>query len=71
MITFEQLEQLKEMDIPYCPSAFNYLEENFRKYIKYMRLPAYRPFKWEDSQELEELEGEIWKKLIKYKENEE
>lgn len=62
LITDEQLQELKELDLPYAPSIFNYFKGNFAKYKANMRLAAYKAFGWEGSQLLEELQGEVWRK---------
>lgn len=55
LMTEEQIQFLKDNDIPYCPTAFRVICQNkFRKYLKYMQLCAYRNFGWEDSELLEE-----------------
>lgn len=59
-MTEEQIQYLKENDIPYSPSIFKYCqfkyssEISFIKYCSYMKLPAYRVFKWKDSAFVEE-----------------
>ena len=61
-MTEEQLAKLKEMDIPYCPSAFRYNYFIFGRYINYMRLASFRDFKWKDSEYLEQTMGRNWTK---------
>ena len=63
LITEEQLQELKKLDLPYAPSIFDYFKGNFIKYKARMRLPAYRAFGWEGSQLLEEIQGETWRRL--------
>lgn len=53
-MTEEQIQYLKDNDIPYVPSLFKYCNYNFRKYLAILKLCAYRAFKWEDSEFLEE-----------------
>lgn len=63
LITEEQLQELKDLDLPYAPSIFNYFKGNFVKYKARMKLAAYRAFGWEGSQLLEEKQGETWRRL--------
>lgn len=62
LITEEQLQELKELDLPYAPSIFDYFQGNFAKYKGHMRMAAYRAFGWEGGPLLEKLQGEIWRK---------
>lgn len=52
-MTQEQIQYLKDNDIPYSPSIFKYCKNSFAKYLGYMKLAAYRPFKWADSEFVE------------------
>lgn len=65
VITLEQLEEIKRLDLPWCPSAFQYAKGNFRKYKAYMKLPAFRVFGYGGSDDLEDRMGEIWRNNIK------
>ena len=62
-MTEEQIQFLKDNNIPYSPSLFISKDSNFRKYCAYLRLAAFRCFGWEDSEYVEETFG---KKSLKY-----
>lgn len=53
LMTEEQIQELKTLDLPYCPSVFQQYRGNFKKYCAYMRLHDLRPYGWEDSEDLE------------------
>ena len=61
-MTEEQIQELKELDLPYCPSAFQYVKGNFRKYKAYIKLAAFRVFGFAGSEDLETGMGEHWRK---------
>ena len=61
-MTEEQIQELKSLNLPYCPSAFQYLKGNFRKYKSYMKLAAFRAFGFAGSEDLEFGMGEHWRK---------
>lgn len=61
-MTEEQIQELKELDLPYCPSAFNYVGGNFRKYKAYMKLAAFRTFRFAGSADLEAGMGKHWRR---------
>lgn len=63
LMSFEQLSELKEENLPYCPSAFLYCKGNFKKYKAYIKLRAFRAFGWDGSADLELGMGETWRKL--------
>lgn len=52
-MTEEQIQELKNQNLPYCPSVFNYYRGQFKKYCAYMRLPGLKMYAWEDSESLE------------------
>lgn len=54
LMTEEQIQELKERDLPYCPSVFNYYQGQFKRYCAYMRLHDLKPYGWADSEQLEE-----------------
>lgn len=62
-MTEEQIQELKELDLPYCPSAFQYVKGNFGKYKAYMKLRAFRVFGFAGSEWLEEAQGENWRRF--------
>ena len=64
VITLEQLEELKQLDLSWCPSAFQYTKGNFRKYKTLMKLPAFRVFGYGGSDDLEDSMGEIWRNNV-------
>lgn len=53
LMTEEQIQELKALDLPYCPSVFNHYQGHFKKYCAYMRLRDLRSYKWADSEWLE------------------
>lgn len=61
MISKEQLQFLKENNIPYVHREWENFEEHyhndtvFKRYLSCMRLPVYRKWTWKDSIGLEEL----------------
>ena len=61
-MTDEQIQELKELDLPYCPSAFDYVDGKFGKYKAYINLLAFRVFRFAGSADLEARMGEIWRK---------
>lgn len=63
LMTTEQLQELRELDLPYCPSAFLYCKGNFPKYKGYIKLRAFRVFGWNGSADLELGMGETWRKM--------
>jgi len=63
LMSREQLSELKEEDLPYCPSAFLYCEGNFKRYKAYIKLRAFRVFGWNGSADLELGMGETWRKM--------
>ena len=44
VMTDEQMFELREEDLPYCPSAFISCKGNFKKYKAYIKLRAFRAF---------------------------
>ena len=64
VITLEQLEELKQLDLPWCPSAFKYVEGNFKKYKAYMKLRTFRGFGYGGSDDLEDFMGEYWRNNV-------
>ena len=63
LMSREQLSELKEEDLPYCPSAFLYGKGNFKRYKAYIKLRAFRVFGWNGSADLELGMGETWRKM--------
>lgn len=63
LMSREQLSELKEEDLPYCPSAFLYCKGNFKRYKGYIKLRAFRVFGWNGSVDLELGMGETWRKM--------
>ena len=61
MITKEQLQFLKENNIPYIHREWENYEKHyndgtvFKRYLNCMKMAAYRKWTWEDSIGLEEL----------------
>lgn len=53
LMTEEQIQELKNQNLPYCPSVFNHYHGQFKRYCAYMRLHDLRPYGWEDSESLE------------------
>lgn len=53
LMTEEQIQELKNLDLPYCPSVFQHYQGHFKKYCAYMRLPDNRNYHFADSEELE------------------
>jgi hypothetical protein len=53
IMTDKQIQELKELDIPYCPSVFNHYHGNFKRYCGYMRLHDNRDYRFSDSEWLE------------------
>ena len=46
----EEVEYLKENDIPCCPNLYiQHRAKSFKQYCSIMKLAAYRNFKYEDS----------------------
>lgn len=62
LMTEEQIQELKDLDLPYCPSAFESLKGNFPKYKGYMKLRAFRVFGFAGSEELEEAMKDNWRR---------
>lgn len=60
MISVEFLKVLEEQDVPFIPSAWEYITQGWpedkwlKKYLNLMKLPAYRVFTWKDSKFWEE-----------------
>ena len=52
-MTEEQIQELKTLDLPYCPFVFQHYHGHFKKYCAYMRLPDFRSYGWNDSEHLE------------------
>lgn len=47
----EQIEYLKENDIPCCPNLYiQHRAKSFKQYCSIMKLPAYKKFKYKDSE---------------------
>lgn len=61
-MTEEQIQELKNLDLPYCPSAFNYVKGKFGKYRAYMKLAPFRAFHFAGSEDLERAMGPHWRK---------
>lgn len=57
-------------NIPYCPTLYEYVNGNFKKYLAILNLAAYRGFKWEDSKELEEIFHNVYGDIIKERKKE-
>lgn len=53
LMTEEQIQELKTLDLPYCPSVFQHYRGHFKKYCAYMRLHDLRSYGWNDSEQLE------------------
>ena len=53
-MTEEQIQELKALDLPYCPSVFHHYRGHFKKYCAYMCLHDLRQYGWNDSEHLEE-----------------
>lgn len=66
VMTNEQMSELREEDLPYCPSAFIYYEGNFKKYKAVIKLPAFRAFGWAGSADLELGMGKTWREMYDY-----
>ena len=67
VMTPEQIEELRQLDLPFCPSAFQYyVKGNFGKYKAYMKLAAFRVFGYDGSNDLEESMRDYWKMLGEY-----
>ena len=66
VMTDEQMFELREEDLPYCPSAFIYCKGNFKKYKAYIKLRAFRVFGWAGSADLELGMGPSWRKSYDY-----
>lgn len=63
MITDKQLKILKDKNIPFIKTEYEYIENElseknedyiFKKYCAIMKLPAFRYFTFDDSKELNE-----------------
>ena len=54
LMTEEQIQELKTLDLPYCPSVFQHYQGHFKKYCAYMRLHDNRNYHFADSEYLEE-----------------
>lgn len=63
VMTDEQMFELREENLPYCPSAFIHCEGNFKKYKAIMKLRAFRAFGWDGSADLELGMGKIWREM--------
>lgn len=63
VMTSEQIEELRQLDLPFCPSAFQYVKGNFGKYKAYMKLASFRAFGYDGSDDLEEAVGEHWRNM--------
>ena len=51
----EQIEYLKENDIPCCPNLYiQHRAKSFKQYCSIMKLASYRDFKYKDSKELDD-----------------
>jgi hypothetical protein len=61
-MTEEQIQELKNLDLPYCPSAFDYVGGKFGKYKAYIKLAAFRVFGFARSAELETSMSKYWRK---------
>ena len=61
----KNIKYLYENDIPYCPTLYEYVNNNFKKYLAILKLAAYRGFKWKDSQYLEAVFHNIYGDIIK------
>lgn len=64
-MTNEQIQYLKDNDIPYSPSLFKYCKYSFPRYLGHMKLTAYRVFGWKDSDFIEEGAREWVERLYK------
>lgn len=53
LMTEEQIQELKELDLPYCPSVFDHYHGRFKQYCSYMRLHDNRNYHFSDSEWLE------------------
>lgn len=53
LMTEEQIQELKILDLPYCPSVFQHYRGHFKQYCAYMRLHDLRQYGWSDSESLE------------------
>ena len=50
----EEIEYLKENDIPCCPNLYiKSKAKSFKQYCSKMKLAAFRDFKYKDSEELD------------------
>ena len=56
-----QIAYLKQNDIPYSPSLFQYTKGNFKKYCAILKLAAYRKMGWEDSEQIENIYNKLTK----------
>lgn len=59
-MTEEQIQELKNLDLPYCPSVFSNYQGHFKQYCAYMRLHDLRSYKWADSEQLEKYFQEFY-----------
>ena len=48
-MSLKDIKYLYKNDIPYCPTLYEYVNGNFKKYLAILKLAAYRGFKWKDS----------------------
>ena len=61
-MTEEQIQELKELDLPYCPSSFEYVGGHFKKYKAYMSLLSFRSLGFDGSANLEADLGDFWRR---------
>lgn len=66
-MTEEQVQELKDLDLPCCPSLFQFCEGNFAKYKGQAKLLAFRSFGFDGSEMLEQRMGSNWLKMAKWK----
>ena len=60
LMTEEQIQELKTLDLPYCPSVFEHYRGHFKKYCAYMRLHDLRDYHFADSEQLEKYFQEFY-----------
>ena len=61
LMTEEQVLELMELDLPFCPTAFQYCKGRFGLYKNYMRLASFRAFGFKDGALLEADMKKNWK----------
>lgn len=63
LMTEVEKKYLEDNDIPYVPSVYEHYEGNFKKYLAYFRLAAYRNFGWKDSNHIQMMLNKVFRRI--------